>query len=167
MAMIWKIKRWSPKNADNIEITTDGIIIPVTTEERLKVINLEKIILGSESLSAANVQILLKVKLEIMAISDAMALVSPFSKLMLEPGVINNDLNILAPMTLTAKPNKPMTPNFINFWVKSSNQRILKTTNNISMVACFSILDSPEVRTLNMRGTSLNLAPSLRVLKRS
>ena len=41
MAMTWKIKRWSPKNAVNIAITIEGMTMPVITDDKLKVKNLE------------------------------------------------------------------------------------------------------------------------------
>ena len=52
--------------------------MPVTIDDKLKVINLEMKILGLVILLAAKVQRLLKTKLEIMASSEAIALAIPF-----------------------------------------------------------------------------------------
>ena len=93
----------------------EGTKIPVTTEERLKVMNLENNSLAEVIVSAAKVQRLLKIKLEIMANSEAIALQRLLRILKLESGVIKRDLKILAPTTLTTKPQPPIIPNLRNF----------------------------------------------------
>ena len=96
-------------------MTTDGIMIPVTTEDKLKVMNLGNKVLTDVIFSVENVQILFQIKLEMMAISAARALQIPFNRLMFEVGVISRVLKILAPTTLTTKPKPPTMPNLRNF----------------------------------------------------
>ena len=96
-------------------ITTEGIRIPVTTEDRLKVTNLEIIWPTDVIFSEAKVHKLFQIKLEIIDSSAAMALQRPFKRLMFEVGVIKRDLKILAPTVLTTKPKPPTMPNLRNF----------------------------------------------------
>ena len=41
IAITWKINKWSPKAKVIREIIIDGIIMPVTTDDKLNVINFE------------------------------------------------------------------------------------------------------------------------------
>ncbi len=93
----------------------DGIRIPETTEDKLKVRNLVKISLGLVIFSFLNVQRLFQVKLLIIESSAARALATPLRIEMLRMAFDSPDLNNLAPKTLTTKPKPPTIPNLRNF----------------------------------------------------
>jgi len=142
-------------------------MIPEINDEKLKAMNFEN---SSDVLvifSLWKVQVLFQIKLLMIENSAAKAFETPLSKEMFMMRFARSDLKIMAPTTLTTNPKLPTTPNFRNFWVKSSFHRSKKATLKISLAVEVSIFDSPAFLTLNSRGASVYFAPIFKVSKRS